>query len=429
MVSARTVRIRQLAPTRAAMMRAQRWLANEKVTAPEVMAHCGERVGRLAAGRHVLAIQDTSEVNYQRHAGRTRGLGTVGNGRDAGLFVHPVLAVDAESGACLGLVGAELWLRTHAKAANHRAVPIEAKESFRWLRSAEMARHRLSHAAHVTMIADRESDIYEEWVRLPRAGFDLLTRACQDRALEGGGYLFAFTDGLPVAHRYSFTLPARPGKRTARQAQMELRFGTVTIKRPRNGGDRTAPEGVTLRVVDVREVGAPAGEEPVHWRLLTTHHLDTVADALRLVGWYRLRWTIEQLFRTLKKQGLDLEASQLESGAALLRLTALALQAATRCMQLVLARDGTTGQSADALFDAEQIEVLQALNPTLEGSTAKQRNPYPQHSLAWAAWVIARLGGWKGYRSESPPGPITMHEGWKRFTALQQGWRLAQGTS
>lgn len=126
----------------------------------------------------------------------------------------------------------------------------------------------------------------------------------------------------------------------------------------------------------------------------------------------------------MKRQGLNAEASQLESGAALLRLAALAVQAATRCMQLVLARDGTDPQSAELAFEDDDIEVLTALQPTLEGRTEKQRNPHPHRSLAWAAWIIARLGGWKGYRSEGPPGPITMHEGLTRFTAIAEGWRL-----
>jgi hypothetical protein len=427
MVDKGTVRARQLARSRAEEVRIARFLANKRVTVAEMMEYCGERIGPLAAGRHVLAIQDTTEVNYQKHAGRAHGLGTVGNGRDAGLFLHPILAVDAESGACLGLIGAKLWLRTTAKAANYRALPIEAKESVRWLEGAETAKQALDLAAHVTMIGDRESDIYEEWVRLPDARFDLLTRACRDRALADGGFLFAFTDALPVAHTFRLGLPARPGKRAARTAAMAVRFGSVTIKRPCHCSDPTAPETLTLRVVDVREVAPPASdkEEPVHWRLLTTHAVDSVADAMILIGWYTRRWTIEQLHRTVKRQGLDLEASQAESADALLRLAALAVQVATRCLQLVLARDGATQQPAILAFEPDDLPVLTALLPTLQGRTQKQRNPHPAATLAWAAWIIARLGGWKGYPSESPPGPITMHRGLVQFQAIALGYRLA----
>jgi hypothetical protein len=430
MVSLGTVRIRQLARNRRERVQYGRWLRNEKVTPEEMMACCGERVRALAAGRHVLAIHDTSEANYQRHAGRTRGLGTVGNGSDAGFYVHPVLAVDADTGACLGLVGAQLWLRTEAKAADYRKQPIETKESYRWLRGAETAKRYLDTAAHVTVVADRESDIYEEWARLPSVGFDLLTRASSDRVVAGGGRLFAFTDSLPVVHHYEFAVPALPGKRAARQARMELRFGRVTIQRPRICSDPDAPASVTLSVVDVREIPDPScQDEPIHWRLLTTHPIESIEDALRLVGWYRQRWNIEQLFRTLKRQGLDIEASELETGAGLLRLAALAVQVATRTMQLVLARNGGDEQPATAVFEPEELPVLAALQPTLEGRTEKQRNPHPLASLAWAAWIIARLGGWNGYKSESPPGPVTMHHGLARFASLADGWNLARDNS
>lgn len=428
MVAKGTVRVRQLTSTRAEQVRVQRWLANAQVTVEEIMAYCGSRMRQLAANRHVLAIQDTTELNYQKHAGRTRGLGTVGNGKDAGLFLHPVLAVDADTGACLGLVGAQLWLRTKSKDPKYRAQPIEAKESVRWLRGGETAKRFLDGAARVTLVDDREGDIYEKWARLPDDRFDLLTRARADRLLASGRSLFAVTNAMPVAHRYDLELPARSGKRqrSARCAPMELRFGSVTVQRPRHCSDPDAPANLTLCVVDVREFVDPQQpvEEPIHWRLLTTHRIDSVDDAMALVSWYCQRWQIEQLFRTLKRQGLDAEASQLETGAGLLRLAALAVQTATRCMQLVLARDGTDTQSAEVVFEADDIEVLTALQPTLEGRTEKQRNHHPHRSLAWAAWIIARLGGWKGYRSESPPGPITMHEGFTRFTAIAEGWRL-----
>ena len=425
MVSMGTVRIRQLARDRAERVRYGRWLGNPKVTAEEIMGRCGARVAALCEGRHILAIQDTSELNYQHHAKRTRGLGTVGNGIDAGLFVHPVLAVDADSGECLGLVGAELWLRTQGKAPNYRDLPIEAKESKRWLIGAETARDRLRGAARITVIADRESDIFEEWDRLPDAHLDLLTRACRDRAVAGGGCLFARLDALPVEACYSFDVSALPGKRAARRARMELRFGEVTIKRPKHCSDPAAPETITLHAVDVREIGSSAGNDaPIHWRLLTTHKIKSVAEALQIVDWYAQRWHIEQLFRTVKRQGLDIEASQMETGAALMRLAALALQAAARCMQMVLARDGSS-QPATAVFEQDEIPVLAALQPTLEGKTEKQKNPHPKTSLAWAAWIIARLGGWNGYKSEAPPGPITLLNGLRRFATLADGWRLA----
>ena len=203
MVERSTVRIRRLSNDRVEEARFGRWLNNAKVRLVEMERTIGEQMRRR------LACSGPSELNYQAHAGRTRGLGTVGNGRDAGLFVHPVLAVEADSGACL--VGAQVYARHEAAARNYRDLPVESKESMRWLRGALTAKRYLDTARHVTVVADRESDIYEEWDRLPDEGFDLLTRACRDRALAGGGRLYAWSDGLPVAERFALDLPECPG--------------------------------------------------------------------------------------------------------------------------------------------------------------------------------------------------------------------------
>ena len=142
MIERQEVCIRKLADTRPEQVRLRRFLGNTAVTVAEMVAHRASFVAAAAAGRHVLAIQDTSEINYQAQSRRKRSLGTVGNGTDVGLFVHPVLAVDADSGECLGLVDAQVWRRTTGKAANYKKLPIEDKESFRWLRGLSTPRRR-----------------------------------------------------------------------------------------------------------------------------------------------------------------------------------------------------------------------------------------------------------------------------------------------
>src|SRR6202165_4938699 len=147
-----TVCIRKLADDRNEQVKFRRFLANEAVTVEEMVAHRAILVAAAAAGRHVLAIQDTSEINYQAQSRRKRRLGTVGNGTDVGLFVHPVLAVDAQSEECLGLVDAQVWRRTKSKAADYKKLPIEQKESYRWLRGGDQAKAALRDAAMVTVI-------------------------------------------------------------------------------------------------------------------------------------------------------------------------------------------------------------------------------------------------------------------------------------
>jgi Transposase DDE domain len=422
-----SVCLRKLADDRAEQVRFRRFLANKAVTVAEMISHRAAFVAAAAAGRHVLAIQDTSEINYEAQRGRKRQLGTVGNGSDVGLFVHPVLAVDAQSGECLGLVDAQVWRRTKRKDPNYKKLPIEQKESYRWLKGGSQAKAVLADAALVTVIDDREADIYEKWARLPDRCTHLLTRASRDRCLADGSRLFETLAGWPEAHRFMLDLPARPGtKRSARQASMAVRFGRVRIRRPTSCSDAAAPPEIDLFAIDVRELEPPPGEPKIIWRLLTTHTVESVAQALVVIGWYRLRWHIEQLFRTLKRQGLRLEQSVVEDGAGLEKLAVIALIAATITMQLVLAR-ATSGHGppASRVFTAEQIIVLTALLKTLQGRTRKQQNPYPHDSLAAAAWIIARLGGWTGYDSDKGTGPITMRDGLERFYGVVDGYNLA----
>jgi hypothetical protein len=338
------------------------------------------------------------------------------------LFVHPVIAIDAGSGALLGVAGIQTWTRQGPARRNYRSQPIEEKESFCWLQGGKQAQAALASAAMVTVIGDRESDIYEEFARIPDAHTHLLTRACRDRLLAGGGRLFTITEGWPERHRYELEVRARPG-RPKRTATVALRFGEITIKRPQHCSDPAAPPEIRLRLVEVRESGGPA-DEPIHWRLLTTHAVRTVKEAMQIVAWYRQRWHIEQLFRTMKSQGLDLESSHVENAAALRKLAAMATIAAVRIMQLVQARAGTVERPATDVVAPEHLPLLEALQTRLEGKTAKQKNPHPKHSIGWLAWIIARLGGWMGYASERPPGPITMRNGWNRFEQIAHGWEL-----
>jgi len=420
------VSLRQCSRNRAEKVGITRFFCNPSVTPKEMLETAAARTNAAAAGRHVLLIQDTSEINYQAKSERKRNLGKVGNGEDIGLFVHPALTVDAQNGAVLGLAGATIWRRQKTKADNYQDLPIEEKESYRWLNTPSQARDLLSSAAMATIVADREADIYELFARLPDERTHLLIRAEHDRALgESGGRLFAAIAERPEAGRLEFELEGRPGRK-ARRVTLAVRFRPVTLRQPRRGADPRDPRRVALNMVEVREIDPPADEDPILWRLFTTHPISSLADAARMVELYRLRWNIEQLFRTLKSQGLQLEESFLQDGEALERLATAALIAACAVMQLVRGR-GPEGeaQNASLLFTPSEIKVLKAVVADRQGKTAKQKNPYRPGSLAWAAWAIARLGGWTGYARERPPGPITFTRGLREFHAMAQGYDLA----
>lgn len=419
MVACKTVCLRRLGGNRGGEERAGRFFANPQVTAEKIVEGWSLRTGAAVAGRHILAPQDTTEVKFPTSAQRRRGLGPVKKGNAYGVVAHVMIAVDAESHACLGLVGGEVHTRDGVVTEHHRDRPLSERESRRWVETAERAKEVLASAAMVTVVADRESDIYPAWASVPRPGFHLLSRAMVDRRLAGGGTLFNAAESFSVAGTREIELPARQPDRAARTATVEIRFGEVEICRPRDERDRDLPKTVRLRLVEVREVEPPEGVEPLHWRLLTTHDVADAEKAWEIVAWYQARWTIEQLFRVTKSQGLQLEDSQLASADRLVKLTATAIKAACIDIQLVQERDGKHQLPASTVFTEPEIETLEALVPTLEGKTERQKNPHPARGLARASWVVARLGGWNCYYK--PPGPITFRRGMEQFHAIHCG--------
>jgi hypothetical protein len=403
----RKLRVRRLGGGRAGEIRLTRFLRNEAVTCSEMLAQAAERTAERCVGRHVLAIQDTTVLRSQ------------GGGGD---YLHAVLAVDGQDGAILGLIDGQFLERDGGRRASRRAAPIEEKESFRWLEGADQAASVCAGAASVTVIADRESDIFEAFALRPE-GVELLVRAAHDRSLEDGRALFAAIDAESVAGRAELDVPAAPGRKR-RTAQMEARFMAVRLCRPRSGLRTGLPASIALTLLDIREIDPPLGEAAVHWRLLTTHTVVGAAQAWMVAELYRRRWAIEQLFRTLKTEGFDIEDIRIEEPAPRNRLVTAALMAAVCIQQLVHARDGGPGplRPLSDAFEPGDIPLLEACCAQLEGKTQRQKNPHPKGSLAYAAWVCARLGGWTGYYGK--PGPVVMLEGWIEFQARKRGANL-----
>jgi hypothetical protein len=218
MVSRKTVCLRRLGGDRRGELQAGRFFASAKVTAARLVAGWSDRTGVACAGRHVLAIQDRCEVKFPTTAQRRRGLGPVGKGNAYGVLVHAMIAVDATSGSCLGLVGGDVWSRDGVNPIPHRQRPLAERESVHWVDTAQQAKQVLKPAAIVTVVADREADIYPSWASVPEANVHLLGRAMKDRLLAGGGTLFAAATDFPATGRRKVALPARdPGrpKRTA----------------------------------------------------------------------------------------------------------------------------------------------------------------------------------------------------------------------
>jgi hypothetical protein len=406
-------------------MQFTRFLRNEAVTATAMAEHAAERTAARVAGREILVVQDTSELALGGRRAKVHGYGPVGKGGALrGLLLHAVLAVDAGNGAVLGLVDAPVRNRSGGKVKSRRSRATAQKESQRWLDGTARAGAVLAAARSITGVSDRESDIYEHFVQCPD-NMHLIVRACQNRRIETNdekqmGLLFAHVDSLPEQGRFTVEIPTAPG-RAGRKGELAVRFGRVELRRPLHGASDLPPT-TTVSIVDVRETSAAAGEKPIHWRLLTTHSVTRLADAQRIVGLYRMRWVIEEYFHTIKTAGFNIEQADIAEPGVMIKLVAAVAVAAVTVMQLVKGRDGTTDQSLLEAFEPADQPILEAVSARLEGKTARQQNPHPKGSLAFAAWVIARLGGWTGYYDK--PGPKTMRRGLDDFQRIKYGSTL-----
>ena len=469
LVENRSCVIRQLSRSWKEEMGFWRYLKNKKVS---VQWQIEQSLAAMKShqdfvGRHILSIQDSSTIGFKVATGLKKGLDSVGSvGSCPGFIVHPNLLIDADDGRCLGLGDLAIFDEWVAKGDKYsqKQVSAEEKKSVRWLDSGKAIRPLLQSAETITHIADRESDFYEmllEFGQNRQENEHLLVRVSEDRLLghmEGRGKakygfkpdekvmtgkdiettfpyrtkLSKLVEKLPIQAQWTLNLPSNP-KRAARKAEVALRYATkVPLRRPVNLYKRTyqgkpLPFYIYMNVVDLVEIcPSDALYEPIHWRIYTTHALENIEQAKQIVQWYCWRWKIELLFATVKSSGLNLEFALIQYGDKLKKRAILVLMAAIQIIQLLQARDGESQQNMIDCFSSQEVELIQKLSPQLEGNTEKQKNPHPKDSLAFATWVIARLGGWKGYKSHRPPGIKTISRGLLLFYQIKHAAQLLE---
>lgn len=430
--------IRRLAQDEAEQKSYYRFLNNPRVKEEAMVAEAAKRVGALAEGRHLLCIQDSCEVNLQAHSGRLKagsGLGRSDNAGTANCFkLHPGLVLDAGTLTPLGFSHIKLFHRPQEMPSrlerNYKRQPIEEKESYKWIEVAQRSKEVLASARSITFIEDREGDIYEQFAIVPGGNVHLLVRSKTTRKLADGGDLYQVLKAAPLAGTYTISVPTDNRKQQyKRDAHLELRFTKCSLRCPEKLRSKNCPSEIALTCIEVCETGSEA-PNPVHWRLLTTHQVGSYQEALLQVQWYAARWYIEQVFRLLKKQGFGIEETEFESGWAIRKLVVMQLTALLKVLQMNIAyNDPEGGQPITEVFDAPQIEAMHHVNRKLQGRTAKQQNQNNPGTTKWAAWVMGRLGGWKGYDSQGPPGVIALRRGLDRLAYIMEGMELARDVS
>jgi hypothetical protein len=406
--------------SRAALKATYRLLANEAVAPAELLAsHVGATYERALGVAVVLAVQDTTEVDWTGHPA-TRGLGPLGSPSHQGLLVHTTLAFTPER-VPLGLLAQAVWARD-PEAVGQRTTrkqrPITEKESRKWLQSVAAvneARHECPQT-HFVRVGDREADVYDVFVAERAAGVDLLVRAAWDRrVVHEEQYLWATVQAQPVAEVYTVQVP-RHGTQPARLAVVALRYGAVELCPPcHRRREGLAP--VPVWAVQVVEEYPPAGVEPLEWLLLTTRAVTADGEAQQCVEWYACRFGIEVWHKVLKS-GCRIEARQLENAARLQRCLTLYSVIAWRILYATLLSRTLPNLPCTVLLALEEWQALYCA--THQTPTPPPTPPTLQEAVQW----IARLGGFLGRPGDGDPGVTALWRGLQHLADLTRMYCL-----
>ncbi len=408
---------------------AYRFFDNSAVT-PELILqpHIEATKRRIKTQPVVLVVQDTTELDFSDHP--PDGARCLNKRERFGLYDHTHLAITPDKLA-LGILGHEQFDRdpeTLGKAQERRGLPIEQKESMRWLTGYRMACELSAECPDTTIISvcDREADIYDIFVESQEHATpaEFIIRAKEDRCtperdLESGPAVYRkVRDKVSESDiRLTRTIElAQSPKRKARTATLEVRALAVTVKPPHA---RSHLPSVTYNVVLVEEVNGPQDGTDVSWLLLTTLPIDSTEEILRVMDYYIARWTIEEYFRTLKT-GCRVEAIQLEKLSRVKNCLAMYKIIAWRVIHLTYLNRKSPSIPCSAVFsDSEWKSVW---------SVIQNQKPFPSKPPTLGRFfpMLAQLGGYNNRKNERPPGPQTVWLGMKRMTDFALAWIACQ---
>jgi hypothetical protein len=407
---------------------AYRFFSNDRVSEADILAgHFQSTRDRfLATNGLVFVLHDTTEFTYQREAPEAIGITkSINSGRDkagrlrshtvCGILMHSSLAL-TNAGLPLGITAAKFWTRKKFKGTaalkkkiNPTRVPIEKKESIRWLENLRQSTELLDDPGRCVHIGDRESDIYELFCTAQEIGTHFLIRTCVDRLAGDGDHTVA-DEMAEVAVKGLHRIEARDSKGDIDQAVLEIRYRKIRVLPP-IGKQKRYP-ALTLSVIHAEERGAPKNRKKIDWKLITDLPVQSRRDALEKLQWYALRWKIE-VFHKILKSGCKAEESKLRTAQRLTNLIAVFCILSWRIFWMtMLNRAAPDARPTLALGDGE-ISLLDHL--------VKDRTSRRRKTLAHYLTKTARLGGYLARANDPPPGNTVMWRGLSRLTDIRLG--------
>jgi hypothetical protein len=407
---------------------AYRFFSNDRVSEADILAgHFQSTRERTdASDSPVLVLHDTTEFSYQRENSEAIGITkSINSGRDkagrlrshtvCGILMHSSLAATTE-GLPLGLAAVKFWTRKKFKGTaalkkkiNPTRVPIEKKESIRWLENVQQATALLGDPGRCVHIGDRESDIYELFCAAREAGTHFLIRTCVDRLAGDGTHTIA-DEMDEVALKRLHRIEVRDSNGDRDEAVLEIRYRKIRVLPP-IGKQKRYP-ALTLTVIHAEERGTPKNRKQIEWKLITDLPVASRADAIEKLEWYALRWKIE-VFHKILKSGCKAEESKLRTAQRLTNLIAVFCILSWRVFWMTMLNRSVP----DALPTLALTKTETALLDRLVNDKPQARRKTLSHYLA----KIVRLGGYLARANDPPPGNTVMWRGLSRLTDIALG--------
>lgn len=407
--------------------------SNERVSETEILqGHFEATAERFkAADGKILILQDTSEFVYKRDPESPIGIisqpsyskhGSYPNQHTVrGILMHSSLAV-TQDGLPLGLTAIKFWTRSKFKGCNAlkrkinpTRIPIEEKESYRWLENIRQSVSLVKEPARCVHIGDRESDIFELFSLSEELGTGFLVRTCVDRLVE---------DGKKTVHakmskskvRGVHRLEVSDGKGGIVPVKLEVKYEKIKILPPTAKSSRY-PE-LNLTVIHAIEKGTPKGRDKIEWKLLTNLPVTTLKAAIEKLGWYALRWKIET-FHKILKSGCKAEESKLKTSERITNLVALLCVVSWRVFWLTMSNRCDPEAPAQCALSTLECDILDQVVRGKETDT-----PGQARIISVYLTKLARLGGYLARASDPPPGNMVIWRGMSRLNDIQLGFAL-----
>jgi hypothetical protein len=403
---------------------AYRLFDREEVTFDAIAEQHWQQTRNRSNGRY-LVLADTTELDFgiQRDI---PDLAPTGNGGGWGFLLHSGLMVVAGTEETVGLAGQKIHYRKPAPKKENAAQRLKReRESEIWGKLIDQI-GQPNEGVELVHVMDRGADNFEVYCHCLEQKVGWVVRATQKHrnilTPEGKRTpLNKYLECLPLAGTYELQLRARP-EQPARRAKLEVRFGALEVPPPVQKSPylkRLKPEPISMWVVQVREVDALEGVEPIEWVLFTSLRVEDFDDAWLIVEYYEKRWLIEEWHKALKT-GCRVTARQLKTKGRLEAMVGLMSVVSVRLLQLKSVARTDPERPARRLIPLRWIAMLQAARKNLKRTKSMTVGQFYRE--------LAKLGGFIGRKSDGEPGWITIWRGWQKLYLMVRGAELAVAT-